>query len=258
MKSRSILSALAPRWVKALAVVIAGAVAVPMVVSRNEAPTPIGVYTRHVARAVIAEPAAKPVATQSANWELANLDNTRVESWLKRFTTDMRSTMVAYLDRMDRYDVMISTKLEARDMPQELIFLAMIESGFNPKAKSPVSAQGLWQFMAATGRAYGLTVSRRVDERNDPAKATDAALAYLSDLHERFGSWYLAFAAYNTGEGRVAKVMKRNFGRASGSDADFYRIASQLPKETRDYVPKMIAVARIAKDPGGFGFDVGA
>jgi membrane-bound lytic murein transglycosylase D len=155
---------------------------------------------------------------------------------------------------MDRYDDMITTKLAERELPQELIYLAMIESGFDPKAKSPVSASGLWQFMGATGRQYGLTVTRRIDERNDPAKATDAALSYLEDLHQRFGSWYLAFAAYNSGEGRVARVMKNTLGRAKGTDADFYRIASKLPKETRDYVPKMIAAARIAKNPARYGF----
>lgn len=255
MKTKSMVSMLTRRRVESLAIVMAALVAIPVITAREEG-TPIGTYTTRAARVAIAPVASAPapVVEQTAAWELSNIDNARVDSWIKRFTSDMRSTMVAYLDRMGRYDDMINAKLAARDMPQELIYLAMIESGFNPKAKSPVSASGLWQFMAATGRSYGLTVNRRVDERNNPAKATDAALAYLSDLYQRFGSWYLAFAAYNSGEGRVANAMKRTLGRSTGSDADFYRIASRLPKETRDYVPKMIAAARIAKDPAVFGF----
>jgi membrane-bound lytic murein transglycosylase D len=155
---------------------------------------------------------------------------------------------------MDKYEPMIKRKLAQRDMPQDLIYLAMIESGFNPKARSPAAASGLWQFIGETGRRYGLTVNRRVDERNDPAKATDAALSYLSDLHDRFGSWYLAAAAYNTGEGRVGRIMRQVTGSERGTDADYYRIANRLPRETREYVPKLIAAARIAKEPDKYGF----
>src|SRR2546423_13956721 len=149
---------------------------------------------------------------------------------------------------------MISAKLEKRDMPQDLIYLAMIESGFNPKAQSPAKAGGLWQFISETGKRYGLTVNKKVDERNNPARATDAALSYLSDLHDRFGSWYLAAAAYNSGEGTVSKALKRVTGRTKGTDADFYRISPRLPKETRDYVPKLLAAARIGKNPAKYGF----
>jgi membrane-bound lytic murein transglycosylase D len=140
-------------------------------------------------------------------------------------------------------------------MPQSLIYLAMIESGFNPQARSPVKASGLWQFMAPTGKRFGLTVNRKVDERNNPARATDAALKYLSYLYDRFGSWYLAAAAYNGGEGRVAKALAQVTGRTRGTDADFYRIAHRLPAETRDYVPKLIAAAQIGKNPTRYGFD---
>jgi membrane-bound lytic murein transglycosylase D len=157
---------------------------------------------------------------------------------------------------MTKYETMISKKLEEREMPQDLIFLAMIESGFNPSAKSPAAAGGLWQFISETGRRYGLNISRKVDERNQPAKATDAALSYLSDLHDRFGSWYLAAAAYNTGENRVGRIMRETTGSERGTDHEYYAIAHRLPQETRDYVPKMIAAARIAKDPAAYGFDL--
>jgi Transglycosylase SLT domain len=195
----------------------------------------------------------------SANWDLPNLDNPKVDSWVRLFATDPRvkSRFALWLDRKSTYEPMISAKLEQHDMPQDLIYLAMIESGFNPKAKSPAKAGGLWQFISETGQRYGLTVNRHVDERNQPAKATDAALAYLSDLYDRFGSWYLAAAAYNTGENRVARIMRQVTGSEKGTDADYYRISKLLPKETQDYVPMMIAAARISKDPAKYGFSTG-
>jgi membrane-bound lytic murein transglycosylase D len=139
-------------------------------------------------------------------------------------------------------------------MPQSLAYLAMIESGFNPQARSPVHASGLWQFMGPTAKQYGLTVNRRMDERNNPSRSTDAALKYLSSLHDRLGSWYLAAAAYNSGEGTVLKALRSVTGRTRGTDADYYRISHRLPQETRDYVPKMIAAARIGANPSKYGF----
>jgi membrane-bound lytic murein transglycosylase D len=139
-------------------------------------------------------------------------------------------------------------------VPRDLVYLALIESGGNATAKSRVGARGLWQFMTPTARDYGLSSS----ERLDPEKSTDAALEYLGDLYRRFGSWYLAFAAYNTGQGRVAQVLKSVTGKTKGTDADFYRIASKLPSETRDYVPKLVAAARVAKEPEKYGMPVRA
>jgi membrane-bound lytic murein transglycosylase D len=185
---------------------------------------------------------------------LPNIANASVDAWVTRFTTSQRSSYATYLRRMTKYDDMISAKLARKNMPQGLIYLAMIESGFNPTAKSPVKARGLWQFMSPTARQYGLKVRGRVDERVNPARATDAALDYLSDLYDTFGSWYLAAAAYNTGQGRVARIMKQETGSTKGTDADFYRIAHRLPKETRDYVPKLVAAARIGADPQRYGF----
>ena len=189
-------------------------------------------------------------------WDLPNLDHARVDSWVKTFSTNpkLKSRFAVWLERKSTFEPMISAKLSERDMPQDLIYLAMIESGFNPRAKSPAAAGGLWQFISETGQRYGLTVNKRVDERNVPAKATDAALSYLSDLHDRFGSWYLAAAAYNTGENRVGRIMRQVTGSEKGTDADYYRISNLLPKETREYVPMMIAAARISKDPAKYGF----
>jgi membrane-bound lytic murein transglycosylase D len=193
-------------------------------------------------------------ASVAKGLDLPNLSHPRVDSWVKRFTTTQRQSFATYLKRMTRYEPMISRKLAERDMPQGLIYLAMIESGFNPTARSRVAATGLWQFMRATGREYGLRVSGRVDERKNPDRATDAALEYLSDLYDRFGSWYLAAAAYNTGQGRVSRVLKQVTGKKRGTDADYYRIAHRLPRETREYVPKMIAAARIGSNPQQYGF----
>lgn len=206
----------------------------------------------YLSAAVSKIPAVK--TTPSRNVEgLPNLSHANVDAWVKKFTTH-RGSYATYLRRMTKYDDMISTKLAEKNLPQGLKYLAMIESGFNPTAKSPVGARGLWQFMSPTAREYGLKVKGRVDERTNPARATDAALDYLSDLHDRFGSWYLAAAAYNTGQGRVARVLKQVTGKTKGTDADFYRIAHRLPKETRDYVPKLIAAARIGSNPAQYGF----
>ncbi len=192
----------------------------------------------------------------SAGWDLSNIDNARVDSWVKIFSTNpkVQPRFAIWLDRKPTYEPMISAKLEERAMPQDLIYLAMIESGFNPKAQSPKKAGGLWQFISETGQRYGLTVNKKVDERNHPDKATDAALSYLSDLHDRFGSWYLAAAAYNTGENRVGRIMREMTGSEKGTDHDYYRISSRLPRETRDYVPMMIAAGRISKNPAKYGF----
>ena len=198
-----------------------------------------------VARAIAEEP-------QGVKWDIANLEHASVDKWIARFTGNMKSSITKYIERMERYDDMIVAKAEAKGVPTDLVYLAMIESGGVASAKSPVGARGLWQFMTPTARDYGLSSS----ERLDPEKSTDAALEYLSDLHKRFGSWYLAAAAYNTGPGRVARVMKQETGSTKGTDEDFYRIAHRLPRETRDYVPKLVAAARIAKDPARYGIDV--
>ncbi len=207
-----------------------------------------------VAAVVNAPDAATPAGV---SWDISNLDNDRVDSWIERFTTSptLRPRFATWLERKDRYEPMISQKLAEREMPQDLIYLAMIESGFNPKAYSHAHAGGLWQFIAETGKRYGLTINKRLDERNHPEKATEAALSYLTDLHERFGSWYLAAAAYNTGENRVGRIMRNVTGSERGTDADYYRISHLLPRETRDYVPMMIAAARISKDPAKYGFE---
>lgn len=232
---------------------------VPMLVALVSATAVVshGPFIKEPVKAPVADLMERGQASQTsavagiagAIWDLPNLDHQSVDRWIDRFTGSMKDDLLVYLRRMSGYTEMIHAKAEAKGVPRDLVYLALIESGGNPTAKSPVGARGLWQFMAATARDYGLTSQ----ERLDPVKSTDAALEYLSDLYKRFGSWYLAAAAYNTGQGRVAKVLKSVTGKSTGTDEDFYRISSKLPKETRDYVPKLIAVARIAKDPAKYG-----
>jgi membrane-bound lytic murein transglycosylase D len=201
--------------------------------------------------------AAASRAGLGAEWDLPNLDHPRIDYWVARFDTvpDMRKKFQGFLDRGGQYAPMILERLAERGMPQDLLYLAMIESGFQPNATSHAAAVGVWQFISATGQRYGLDIDRAVDERRDPVRATEAALDYLEDLHDRFGSWYLAAAAYNSGEGRVGRSMRAEFGRERAkSEQEYYEIWDRLPRETRDYVPLMIAAARITKDPEAFGF----
>ncbi|HEX8360560.1 MAG TPA: transglycosylase SLT domain-containing protein [Longimicrobium sp.] len=192
-------------------------------------------------------------ATASASFDIPVVRNDAVQRFVRIFTGSQQDEMALYLKRSGRYEEMIRGKLRDRGMPEDLLYLSMIESGFNTNARSRVSAVGLWQFMAPTARDYGLRVDSYVDERRDPERSTDAALRYLTDLHKQFGAWYLAAAAYNTGQGRVERVMRQVTGREKGKDGDFWRIRHRLPRETREYVPQMVAAALVAKEPHKHG-----
>ena len=177
--------------------------------------------------------------------------NERVESWIHYFEVRLPERFQLYLERKTRYEPMIRQKLREAGVPQDLIYLSLIESGMNPNAYSRAHAVGLWQFISATGRRYGLEVSYWLDERRDPEKATDAAIAHLRDLYDEFGSWYLAAAAYNGGPNRVRR------GLRSVPGGTFWDLADRrlLRRETRDYVPKIIAAAMIGHDPERYGFE---
>lgn len=176
-----------------------------------------------------------------------------VERFLERFQTSPRREVVGrWLDRSSRYLDMIRQVFRKKGLPEELAFTAMIESGFNPVAVSRAGAKGLWQFMEQTGRRYGLKVDRWVDERLDPEKSTEAAADYLKDLFAQFGHWFLAQAAYNAGEVKVARAV----GRARSND--FWTIARGrwLREETKQFVPQIQAAALIAREPERYGFQV--
>lgn len=176
--------------------------------------------------------------------------NDRVEAWINYFQNVIPERFGLYLERKSRFEPMIRQKLAEHGMPQDLIYLSLIESGMNANAYSRAAAVGLWQFIRGTGRMYDLEVSFWLDERRDPEKATEAALRYLSDLHDQFGSWYLAAAAYNGGPGRVSRGLARTGG------GTFWDLADRrlLRAETRNYVPKIIAAAIIGHDPERYGF----
>jgi membrane-bound lytic murein transglycosylase D len=194
-------------------------------------------------------------------------EHDRVQSYLRFFKGVGRERFQVWLDRMPRYEPMIRARLQAASMPTDLTYLALIESGFSNSAVSRSRATGMWQFMRGTGKQYGLRIDSWVDERRDPVKATGAALRFLSDLYDRFGSYYLAAAAYNAGGGKISRGLRR-IGPADDpdadededeegfSDADFFRLydTRHIRRETKDYVPKLIAAALIAKEPVKYGF----
>ena len=228
-----------------------------MMLFRSLAPFAIALSALACTSVAAPASASRPLgnAPSSVAWDIPNLDHERVDFWVDRFTTgDKREEIAGYLARKPEYEAMIQRKLRQRGMPLDLVYLAMIESGFNPQARSAWGAAGLWQLVPDTARRYGLRVDDEVDERLDPKKSTDAALAYLAKLYDHFQSWYLAAAAYNVGENRVARIMVEQTGNDRGTDADFYRIRELLPPETQDFVPAMVAAARIGKEPARYGF----
>ena len=183
--------------------------------------------------------------------------NRRVLEYLEFFQLDARDRFEIWLSRLGRYEGMIREKLRARSLPEDLVYLTLIESGLSNTAVSRARAVGMWQFMSTTGRGYGLQIDPWVDERRDPFKATDAAVNHLQDLVQRLGSVYLAAAAYNAGAGRIERAIARLPGEPdSVDDQTFFQIADRrnLRRETRDYVPKLIAAALIAKQPSRYGF----
>ena len=182
------------------------------------------------------------------------VSNDRIQYFVERFTGSRREVIELWLNRSRRYLGMIRETLRKHGLPEDLAFTAMIESGFNPVAVSRVGAKGLWQFMAKTARNYGLRVDRWVDERLDPEKSTVAAAAYFRDLYKQFGSWFLAQAAYNAGEVKVARAIKLT------RTTDFWELARSrhLRAETKDFVPAIQAVTLIGRDPDRYGFEVAA
>jgi membrane-bound lytic murein transglycosylase D len=189
---------------------------------------------------------------QSTHSDLPLMMTDQVAGFINYFSTPHgRSVLENALIRSGRYDEMIRKTLKEEGVPQDLIYLAQAESGFHPLALSRVGARGIWQFMASRARGYGLERSLWIDDRQDPEKATRAAARHLKDLYRQFGDWYLAMAAYNSGPGTVQSAVKRT------GYADFWELYRRnvLPKETRNYVPIIVAVTIMAKNPGQYGLD---
>lgn len=177
-----------------------------------------------------------------------DLDHARVKESVRIFQARHRRFMTRALARSQLYVPTVSAILARRGVPAELAYMPIIESGYRPDAVSPTGAVGPWQFIRSTARRYGLRIGRRVDERKDPVRSTHAAARYLSDLYERFGDWHLALAAYNGGEGEVEAAMAR-----SGATS-FWELSPYLRRETRRFVPQVLAAAAIGQDPHRYGF----
>jgi membrane-bound lytic murein transglycosylase D len=175
----------------------------------------------------------------------------QVAGYINYFSNRGRGTIEHALARSGRYEDMIRRVLREQGVPQELIYLAQAESGFHPLAVSRAGARGMWQFMGSRAKGYGLERSWWVDDRQDPEKATRAAAHHLKDLYNQFGDWYLAMAAYNSGPGTVQSAVKRT------GYADFWELYNRnvLPKETRNYVPIIVAVTIMAKNPAQYGLE---
>lgn len=178
----------------------------------------------------------------------------RVVKYLKFYRDSKRGKAIAksWRKKSGRYERTLRERLARAGLPTGLVWLSMVESAHNPTIRSPAGAVGLWQFIASTGRSYGLTVDRWVDERMDPVRATDAAIRYLSDLRQRFGNWELAMAAYNMGQGGLGRSI-RQF-----NTNDFWELSryeAGIPWETSLYVPKVMALALVMANSKAFGID---
>ncbi len=218
----------------------------PAAVQEKSEPAPIDeaneINNYPVDPSLKAKAAAEIKATHS---DLPLMMTDQVAGYINYFSNRGRGTLEHALQRSGRYREMIERTLKEEGVPQDLIYLAQAESGFHPYAVSRAGARGIWQFMGSRARAYDLHRDAWVDERQDPEKSTRAAARHLKDLYNQFGDWYLAMAAYNSGPGTVQSAVKRT------GYADFWELYSRnvLPKETRNYVPIIVAVTIMAKNP---------
>ena len=208
-------------------------------------------------------PAAKSDSTEEPTWDMnvrSYETQERVAHYVNMFTGRAKDRIAERLQRGTRYEPMIRAKMKAGGLPEDMYYLALVESGFDPHAYSRAAAVGMWQFMTSTARDMGLRVDRWVDERRDPVRSTGAAVRFIRGLREEFGSLYLAAAAYNGGPGRVSRGLARYADDLEGTPGDdaFFVLAEKdyLRNETREYVPQLIAAALIAKEPTRYGMSL--
>ncbi len=192
-----------------------------------------------------------PLRSKVADSADFDFEHREVERYVSRFQSDLRDFYGRALQRSGRFVPTMSSILEREGVPIELVYLPLIESGFQTGAVSRAGAVGPWQFMRQTGRRYGLRIDQYVDERRDPIKSTEAAARYLRDLYDMFNDWHLSLAAYNTGEGNIARILERR-----GSQ-DYWAMGERgyLVRETKEYVPRFLAALQIARSPESYGFE---
>ena len=188
---------------------------------------------------------------QDGSSVLPVVSNDRVQTFIELFEGPQKAWMERALRRSGRYSQRMKEILREEGLPEDLVYLALIESGFNPYAYSRAKAMGIWQFIPGTGRRYGLVINWWVDERRDLEKSARAAAHYLKNLYDLFDDWYLAAAAYNAGEGKLKRAILK-YDSTCFWDLSEYRY---LQRETKNYVPTFLAALTIAKDPGRYGFE---
>ncbi len=210
------------------------------------------VYTKpnlkKIERTPILKPKPNALSGQYLVFDIPITYNDRVKHWINYFQTTGKRSFSTWLERSQRYVPRIQAVFKEKGLPTDLAYLAMIESGFSPRAVSSAQAVGYWQFIEPTAKRYGLRVNWWLDERRDIHKSTHAAAKYLSDMNKMFNNWYLSAAGYNTGEARIQRLIKRHNSKS------FWDISDSLVQETKDYVPKLIAAILIAKAPSLYGF----
>jgi soluble lytic murein transglycosylase-like protein len=240
------LAALEPRVGIATVIVVGGAFGVTVGLGHG-----LGQFAVSGQRAAVAI-AAEASATRTRGLPADTLDDRSTAArYVSSWRTDLRRTpnrlLDAYLARPDPWRDELLPILEAHSVPPEFLYLALLESGMDPSAESPAEAVGLWQFTEPTARQYGLIIGDDIDERLDWRRSTYAAGRYLRDLYDLFGTWELAAAAYNSGPGRVSKALE-----TSGADSYWQLIAAgHLPRETRNYVPRFLAIVELAGERVG-------
>jgi membrane-bound lytic murein transglycosylase D len=262
----------APEQTPIPVVVAAPVVPAPDTVKRDTVVAPVVSDSDVVRRAaaifdgVPAAPAPQasgPRASDGPTWDIdvrSYETHDAVSQWVRIFSGSARGYMERSMSRGTRYDAMLRRKFRDAGLPEDMTYLALIESSYLTSAYSRAAAVGMWQFMAPTARGIGMRVDWWVDERRDPIRATEGAIDFLTDLHDAYGSWYLAAAAYNGGPGRVSRGLRRFSEEMEGAEGEdqFFALAEQkyLPRETKAYVPKLIAAAIVAKEPARYGLRV--
>ena len=172
-----------------------------------------------------------------------------VQLWIQYFLGPGRPMLQCWRQRLPQHGVTIQNELQRANLPKDLLYVALVESGLNPQARSRLGAVGMWQFLPDTGRAFGLTVNEEKDERTDVARSTWAAVKYLGELHRRFDDWELALTAYNGGPTMLSDLLRKNNAKT------LHDVSAQLSPETRNFVPKILAVAILDRYAHRYGLD---